>query len=93
MTTLNGRIAIAQALSGITGVPVSVHQVDRLEARGHDPLPVKGYMGRKWAALDELQAWWEEERRRVDVATATRRMERVTAKRVKRSLESRGRDR
>jgi len=90
VTVAEGRVAISQALSGITGAPVSVHQVDRLEARSQHPLPVRGYMGRKWANVDELQAWWEEERQRVEVATATRRMGRALAKRVKRAIDTRG---
>ena len=90
MTVVEGRVAIAQALSGMLGVPVSVHQVDRLEARTEHPLPVTGYQGRKWARLDELQTWWEEERERVRVATATRRMEHGAGKRVKRAIGSRG---
>lgn len=57
---IEGRVKIAQALSGIMGVPVSVHQLDRLEARKYHPLPIHG-KGRKWAFRAELQEWWAEE--------------------------------
>ena len=58
---IEGRPTIAQALSGIMGVPVSVYQLDRLECRAVHPLPLHGYSRRKWAFVSELQIWWEEE--------------------------------
>lgn len=55
---IEGRAAIAQALSGIMGVPVSLKALDCLIDRRRHPLPVHGYPGRKWAFLVELQEWW-----------------------------------
>jgi hypothetical protein len=89
MTAIDGRTAIAQALSGICGAPVSVHQLDRLETRAVHPLPLHGYQGRKWAFLDELQTWWSEELTAAAVATATRRMDRQRRKPVKHARGSR----
>lgn len=55
-----GRVAMAQAVSGVLGVPVSVHQLDRLMTRTDNPLPVHGYPGRWWLFVSEVQTWWEE---------------------------------
>ena len=57
---IEGRTKIAQALSGIMGVPVSPWAVDRLSERRRSPLPLHGYLGRRWVFLSEVQTWWEE---------------------------------
>lgn len=59
---LEGRHAIAVALSGIVGRQLSAWTVDRLSSRTRDPLPVKGWPGRRWAYVGELRAWWERQR-------------------------------
>lgn len=58
-TAIEGRKAIAVALTAICGVAVSVYAVDRLSERRRHPLPLHGYMGRRWAFESELRAWWE----------------------------------
>lgn len=57
---IEGYVAIAQTLSGIMGAPVTRWQVSRLMDRRRHPLPVRGYIGRRWAFLTELQEWWAE---------------------------------
>ncbi len=57
---IEGRVAIAQALGGIMGVPVSTQQVDRLRDARKNPLPVHGRARWRWAFLSELQEWWAE---------------------------------
>lgn len=55
---IEGRKAIAEMLSLICGIIVSPKAVDRLADRRRHPLPLHGYMGRRWAFEEELRAWW-----------------------------------
>lgn len=57
---IEGRKGIAVVLSQIMGIETSEKAVDRLMERRRHPLPVRGYIGRRWAYRSELEAWWSE---------------------------------
>lgn len=64
MSAVQGRAAIAEALSALIGAPRSPYQVDRLAVRPVNPLPVHGSGKQQFSTVDELSEWWQREQRR-----------------------------